>query len=106
MDMLLLLQHKNLMNLTIGVGDYHLDADGKAKRAKEKDGEYMFAGIRIIHPRVFDNTPQGAFSFLTLMDKAQQNGRLYGLVHDGEWHHISTPEELERVDEVYCKDGK
>ncbi|MBT5110005.1 MAG: nucleotidyltransferase family protein, partial [Rhodospirillaceae bacterium] len=25
---------------------------------------------------------------------AQAAGRLYGVVHDGEWYHVGTPEEL------------
>lgn len=101
MDMLLLLQPVKAMTLTIGVGDYALAPDGKAQRRAAKNGDLMFAGIRIVHPRLFDGSPDGAFSFLTLMDKAEAAVRLYGIVHDGEWHHISTPEELERVDEAF-----
>ena len=61
------------------------------------------AGVRILHPRLFDGSPDGAFSFLELMDKAEKSGRLYGLAHTGAWHHISTPEELLRVDDAYKK---
>ncbi len=103
MDMLLLLQPVNGMSLTNGVGDYTLAADGHAIRALDKSGDYMFAGVRIVHPRLFEGSPDGAFSFLTLMDKAQQNGRLFGLAHTGAWHHISTPGELLRVDDAYRK---
>ncbi|HPF78951.1 MAG TPA: nucleotidyltransferase family protein, partial [Alphaproteobacteria bacterium] len=97
MDILLLLQPVENMTLTHGVGDYDLNKDGKAVRTPHKTGAYMFGGIRIVKPEVFEGTADGAFSFLDLMDKAQASGRLYGLIHDGEWHHISTPEELERV---------
>lgn len=98
MDLLLLLQPVNGMTLTNGVGDYQLNADGTAQRTPNKDGTHMFAGIRIVHPRLFQGTSDGAFSFLQLMDKAEKSGRLYALEHDGAWHHISTPEELKRVD--------
>ncbi len=70
MDILMLLEPKELMTLTEAVGDYHLAGDGRAMRAKDKSGDYMFTGIRIAHPRIFDGAPDGAFSFLTLMDKA------------------------------------
>ncbi len=60
----------------------------------------MFAGVRLCHPRIFEGIPDGKFSFLHLMDKAEQAGRLYGLEHDGDWHHISTPEDLAAVNQA------
>lgn len=101
MDLLLLLQPTERMVLTHGVGDYTLTANGICQRQKDFSGSYMFAGIRLCHPRLFVDTPDSAFSFLTLMDRAESHGRLYGLPHSGDWHHISTPEELERVDHHY-----
>jgi MurNAc alpha-1-phosphate uridylyltransferase len=100
MDILILLQPVAAMLLTRGVGDYDLEPDGRAVRRKDKDGAYMFAGIRICKPSVFEGTPDTPFSFLGLMDKAEEKRRLYGLVHDGDWHHISTPQDLERVNTV------
>lgn len=105
MDMLLLLQPVSGMTLTNGLGDYTLETSGKAIRSPDKIGTHMFAGIRILHPRLFEGSPDGAFSFLMQMDKAQQDDRLYGISHTGEWHHISTPEELERVDKAYRERG-
>lgn len=100
MDILLLLQPTQRMELTGAVGDYHLK-DGKAIRAKDKSGDHMFAGIRIAHPRIFDGSPEGAFSFLTLMDKSESQGKLYGLAHSGNWYHISTPEDLKSVNDAF-----
>lgn len=97
MDILMLLQPVKNMILTKGVGDYHLNADGRAARALDQGGDYMFTSIRINKASIFDDSPDGAFSYLDLMDKAQQDGRLYGLVHDSDWHHISTPPDLEAV---------
>ena len=54
----------------------------------------MFTGVQILHPRLFAETPDGAFSLNLLYDRAIENGRLYGLVHDGEWFHVGTPEGL------------
>lgn len=39
------------------------------------------------------------FSFLVNMDAAEQRGRLYGFVMNGDWHHISTPQDLKKVEE-------
>lgn len=103
MDILLLLQPINDMELTQGVGDYDINDRGQATRNKDKKGQYMFTGVRITHPRIFDGSPEGSFSFRDMMDKAEENNRLYGLVHDGIWHHISTPEDLERVNNAYSE---
>lgn len=97
MDLLLLLQPLDRMVLTPGHGDYDLDPDGRAIRSLAKTGRYMFASVRVCAPRLFDGSPDGAFSFLTLMDKAERAGRLRGLVHDGEWHHITSAADLDRV---------
>lgn len=97
MDILLLLQPVSRMELTEGVGDYDLSPEGKPSRNKDKQGAHMFAGIRLAHPRIFENTPNGKFSFLQLMDKAEAAGRLYAVENSGHWHHISTPQDLEAV---------
>ena len=100
MDILLLLQPVTKMSATKGVGDYHMNEDGQLKRSLDLTGNYMFTGIRITSPNVFDNTPDGAFSFLECMDTAQENGRLYGVNYQGAWHHISTPNDLNAVNNL------
>lgn len=102
-DLSLLLQPIETMSLTHGIGDYRFDSDGKPQRTADKSGTHMFTSIRIAHPRLFDNCPQGAFSFLQLMDKAESEGRLQGIEHKGLWHHISTPEEFKRVEKSLRK---
>lgn len=106
MDILMLLQPKKSMFLTTGVGDYHLEPEGRAIRAHDKRGAYMFTSIRITNTQVFGMTPNGPFSYLELMDKSQKRGRLYGLVHEGDWHHISTPHDLEAVDQRFSGSGQ
>lgn len=97
MDVLLLLQNVNGMHLTGPVGDYKL-IDGQGVRAADRDGTHMFSGVRIVHPRALEHYGSGqAFSFLKVMDEAEAQYRLYGCDHDGEWHHISTPEDLLNV---------
>jgi MurNAc alpha-1-phosphate uridylyltransferase len=97
MDMLLLLQPLTHMTLTEGRGDYDVLPDGRAVRSRDKSGVAMWTSVRLCKPSLFDDTPDGPFSFLTLMDRAEAQGKLYALMHDGDWHHISTPSDLERV---------
>lgn len=105
MDILLLLEPKDKMVKTQFVGDYAILPDGRAQRSKDKSGDYMFAGIRIANPRIFEHAPDGAFSFLQLMDRAEEQGRLYGTAHNAEWYHISTPEDLSAVDAAFRAKG-
>lgn len=101
MDLLMLLQPVARMRLTKGVGDYNIESGNRAVRSRERTGTHMFTSIRICHPRLFDASPPGKFSFLDLMDKAEAAGRLYALEHDADWHHISTPAERDAVEACY-----
>lgn len=105
MDMLILLQPLDRMVLTEGKGDYDLAADGRAVRSLDKNGAYMWTSVRLCHPRLFNATPDGPFSFLMLLDRAEKQGRLFGLAHEGDWHHISTPADLEQVDRALGGSG-
>lgn len=99
MDILILLQDIGTMKLTPGVGDYHLERDGRAIRSYDRTGRYMFTSIRINSPFIFAAKPDGIpFSYLDLLDTAQKRGRLFGIVHKGDWHHLSTPQDLATVE--------
>ncbi|MCB1681836.1 MAG: nucleotidyltransferase family protein [Rhodospirillales bacterium] len=97
MDILTLLQPLSRMVLTQGAGDYDLLPDGRVRRSREKSGAYMWTNIRINTPEIYGGSPEGAFSFLELMDRAEAQGRFYAIEHEGDWHHISRPEDLENV---------
>ncbi len=53
-----------------------------------------------MHPRVLNRSVGEAFSFLEMMDTAQEKGRLYGLDNPGMWHHLSTPQDIKSVEEA------
>lgn len=105
MDILLAVQPVEKMVLTKGVGDYIVNEEKQAIRDHKQNGNMMFAGIRICHPRLFKNAPDSSFSFLDLMDEAEVKKRLYAIEFQGEWHHISTPDDLDSVNE-YTKAKK
>lgn len=98
MDLLMMLQPLARLHTDHAVGDYDMMPDGRLVRSKEQRGAYMWTSIRMCDKSLFDDTPDGPFSFLTLMDRAQDRGRLYGMVHDGEWYHITTPDDLTQID--------
>lgn len=95
MDGLLLLQPVETAFGYDGKGDFHLLPDDRlARRKPDETTPLMFAGVQILHPRLFEGHPGGAFSLNLLYDKAIAADRLFGLVHDGGWYHIGTPPAL------------
>ncbi|MBL1146319.1 MAG: nucleotidyltransferase family protein [Pseudomonadota bacterium] len=100
MDLLLMVYPREKLPEGSGLqGDYEIDDAGRLQH--KIGGPYVFAGPRIVSPALFDNTPEGAFSFLDLFHKAQNAGRLYGFIHQGAWHHAGTPEDLAAINAIY-----
>ena len=99
MDILTLMQP--LSRMTGGVGDFDLLEDGRVRRSKGKSGAYMWTNIRLNTPEIYREAADTAFSVLPIMDACEESGRFYALEHVGDWHHISTPKDLERVDEHF-----
>lgn len=78
-----------------GQGDFNMDANGLlSRRAESRVAPFVFTGVSIAHPRLFDNAPTGAFSLNTLWDRAIEKGRLFGIRLEGTWMHIGTPQAL------------
>lgn len=103
MDILLLLHAADNVPGYSGKGDYFINDKGNLERNVdlEKEAPYVFAGARICHPRIFDGEARTRFGFLDLFDKAEKESRLYGLVHDGSWFHLSTPEMLQATEAIF-----
>ena len=82
-------------------GDYYLEPDGRARhRGSAETAPYLFASISICDQRLFHGTSEGPFSLLKLWTRAEQAGRLHGLVHDGQWFHVGTPAALAQAERV------
>jgi MurNAc alpha-1-phosphate uridylyltransferase len=82
-------------------GDYFLDDNGKARhRGAEPSAPYLFASVSICDSRLFRNAPEGPFSLVKLWHRAQAAGHLYGLVHDGQWFHVGSPQALAEAEQV------
>ena len=106
MDALLLLQPTVTAVGYDGLGDFQLDQEGSVRRREEWEvAPFLYSGIQIIHPRLFDGAPEGHFSLNLLWDRAIAAGRLRGLRHDGEWYHVSTPGQLAEVEQRLGRGG-
>jgi len=99
MDALLLFQPTVRLIQYRGLGDYHLEPDGRARRREETEvAAFLFAGVQILHPRLFADAQEGSFSLNHLYDQAEAAGRLFAIVHDGDWYHVGTPDELRKAE--------
>ncbi len=101
MDILTLMQPLETMALTGGRGDFDLEEDGRVCRSLDKTGQYMWTNIRINTPKIYEGGEDKAFSFLKIMDACEAAGRFHALPYTGQWHHISSPQDLEAVDAAY-----
>lgn len=78
-----------------GLGDFHRNAAGALTRRGAAEGAgppYVFTGAQILTPGAFDDAPAGAFSTNVVWDRLIEDGRLFGVVHEGAWVDVGTPE--------------
>ncbi len=100
MDVLLLLHPMEKAVGYAGAGDFVLLEDGLLNRRKpNENAPYVFTGVQILHPRVFENAPSGAFSLNVIYDQLMQLAdgklpRIRALVHDGKWLHVGDPQAI------------
>lgn len=82
-----------------GAGDFVLGPGGRLTRRRDGDADArVFTGVQLLHPRLFAGAPGGAYSLNVLYDKALAQGRLFGIEHLGEWHHVGTMAALDQSD--------
>lgn len=78
-----------------GAGDFQMDTTGRLTRQTgARLAPFVFAGVSIAHPRLFDTAPKGAFSLNTLWNGAIAKGRLFGVRLEGIWMHVGTPDAI------------
>ncbi|WP_368744750.1 nucleotidyltransferase family protein [Desertibaculum subflavum] len=96
----LLLMHPTVMAVGYsGMGDFDMAADGRLTRREQRHvAPFLFTGIQLLHPRLFDDAPPGPFSLNRLYDKAAESGRLFGLRHQGIWMDVGTPAGLKAAE--------
>jgi MurNAc alpha-1-phosphate uridylyltransferase len=76
-----------------GRGDFAMAPDGKLRRRPEREVvPFVYAGIAILSPALFQDAPRGTFALTALFDRAIEQERLYGLRLEGVWMHVGTPD--------------
>jgi N-acetyl-alpha-D-muramate 1-phosphate uridylyltransferase len=103
MDMLLLLAEREGSVGFDGKGDFFRDGDGLlTRRGTATSAPYVYAGVAIMKPDLFADTPEGPFSLNLLFDRAIAAERLHGLVLRGRWLHVGTPEAIAPAEAAFA----
>ncbi|HXV30099.1 MAG TPA: nucleotidyltransferase family protein [Sinorhizobium sp.] len=78
-----------------GKKDFSLSEDGRLTRyAEGMDDPVVYAGAIAMDSRLLADAPEDAFNLNIYFDRAIAKGRLYGLVLDGHWLTVGTPEAI------------
>lgn len=95
MDALLLLVPQTSARNYKGAGDFRLDEHGRVtRRLANRQAPFIYTGIQLVSKRLLRDAPEGPFSTNILWNRAIEEGRLFGLVHEGNWFEVGTPEAI------------
>jgi MurNAc alpha-1-phosphate uridylyltransferase len=95
MDALLLLVPQARALNHRGMGDFHMDRTGRLRRRQRSHvAPFVFTGIQIVSKRLLRDPPEGPFSTNILWDRAIEEGRCFGAVHQGLWFDVGTPQSI------------
>lgn len=107
MDALLLVVPKEKTTGFEGPGDFFLEEGRLRRRGDAPSAPYIFTGAQILHPRLFEQCPEGAFSMNVLynrrMDARGTLPNIGALVHDGPWLHVGDPAAKELAERELLK---
>ena len=104
MDALLLMQPATAALGYQGAGDYFMDSGGTLRRRDVGEvAPFVFAGVQILHPRLFAAPPGSPFSLNVLYDSAESHGRLWGLRHEGMWAHVGRPQDVAAAEQELAR---
>ena len=101
MDMALLCVRNENTTGHNGKLDFALDPQGRLSRYKDgMDNPVVYAGAIALHSRLFSDAPQDAFNLNIYFDRAIAQNRLFGIVLDGHWLTVGTPEAIGQAEDA------
>ncbi|RST30848.1 nucleotidyltransferase family protein [Sphingomonas ginkgonis] len=101
MDALLLLVPQARAGNHSGLGDFHMDCEGRLRRrTRSKVAPFVYTGIQIVSRRLLRDAPDGPFSTNILWDRAIDEGRCFGAVHQGLWFDVGTPGAIKATEQA------
>ena len=95
MDALLLLVPLARAQNHRGMGDFHMDRNGRLRRReKSRVAPFVYTGIQMLSKRLLRDAPDGPFSTNLFWSRAIEEGRCFGAVHQGLWFDVGTPKSI------------
>jgi MurNAc alpha-1-phosphate uridylyltransferase len=91
-----------------GRGDFAFEADGhiRRRRVEQELVPFAFAGVSMAHPRLFDGSPEGAFSLNVVWNTAIAKGRAFGLRMEGIWMHVGSGDALAQAEQQLARETR
>jgi MurNAc alpha-1-phosphate uridylyltransferase len=84
-----------------GRHDFNLASDGRLTRYREGEpNPVVYAGAIVMNTSFFDDAPADAFNLNIYFDKAIAGGRLFGMMLEGHWLTVGTPEAIGEAEET------
>lgn len=106
MDMALLCVRNEDTTGHNGKLDFSLGPDGRLSRYRDgMDNPVVYAGAIALDSRLFADAPQDAFNLNLYFDRAIAAGRLHGILLDGQWVTVGTPEAVDAAEAVVRRAG-
>ena len=75
-------------------GDFSLQ-DGRV--TESKNPPFLYAGIALYHPSILDGAKVEKFSIVPRLKKGISSNRVAGILYEGEWDDVGTPERLRAI---------
>jgi MurNAc alpha-1-phosphate uridylyltransferase len=96
--LLLLVPHARAENHR-GMGDFHMDRTGRLRRRQRSHvAPFVYTGIQMVSKQLLEGAPEGPFSANLLWDRAIEQGRCFGAVHQGLWFDVGTPQSIKATE--------
>ena len=106
MDAALLLAETKNAHGYEGPGDYALEPGTQLRRRSNRGtAPFVYMGVSILSPSLFEGAPRGAFGLSDLFDRAEKAGRLMGIKLEGTFLHVGTPEAIKDAEGAIRRAG-
>ena len=84
-----------------GKKDFNLAEDGRLSRYRDGDpNPVVYAGAIVMNSTLLDDAPEEPFNLNIYFDRAIAAGRLHGLMLEGQWLTVGTPEAIGEAEET------
>lgn len=90
-----------------GRNDFSMDDDGRLTRYRDGSGRpVVYAGALALMPALLDDAPDDAFNLNVYFDRAIERGRLAGIMLEGHWITVGTPEAIGAAEAAIARLGE